>query len=384
MLHHAYFTIKGIFMRILILGAGSSMPAEYPSADALIPAVGKFVEENPDALLKEYWRRWDSWRSNTELPAKIVFNPNPEVVLSLPDLYEAATKSADLAEMHEVLEKYRAGNLTEEELRDHEKYYKSEERKRSEEVQRARIGFIECLQRFFFYRHHLDARHREQRDYLRQHFARLSRGDLVITLNWDTTAERTLAEEGLWNPISGYGFKKELRAMPYVESLSPDLNTESKVIVLKLHGSIGWHTSDSNDVYFDQPRFLHEFNFCSNGKPLSLMDPDAPRGRPAEDPVLLYPSYLKQLKGPVMQQIWHLAGEALREAQRVEVYGYSLPESDLAVRTLFNVLRFRAESGALRVLVHDPGAASRERWEAFLGRAELVDGRRIEEEPPAD
>jgi len=89
-------------MRILILGAGASRPAEYPSADALIPAVGKFVEEYPDAILREYCQRWDSWRSNTELPKRIVFNPNPEVVLSLPDLYEAAARSADQAEMHKV------------------------------------------------------------------------------------------------------------------------------------------------------------------------------------------------------------------------------------------------------------------------------------------
>ena len=127
-------------MRILIFGAGSSMGVEYPSADALIPAVGRFVEEYSDPILKAYWQRWDSWRTNSELPKRIVFNPNPEVVLSLPDLYEAATKAADEAEMHEVLEKYRAGNLTEEELRNHEEYYKSEERKRLEEARRARIG----------------------------------------------------------------------------------------------------------------------------------------------------------------------------------------------------------------------------------------------------
>ena len=172
--------------------------------------------------------------------------------------------------------------------------------------------------------------------------------------------------------------------MPNAEPLSPDINTESKVTVLKLHGSVGWHESASGGVYFDHPRFLSRLDFWSDGKPLWLMDPEASIGRPAEDPVLLYPSYLKQLKGPIMQQIWHGAAEALRGAERVEIYGYSLPESDLAVRTLFNVLRFRAESGDLRVLVHDPGAASQERWKAFLGPKALVDGRRIEEKPPAD
>jgi hypothetical protein len=198
-------------MRILILGAGSSIPADYPSANALIPAVGKYVEENPEGFLKEYWQRWDSWRSNTELPKRIVYSPNPEVVLSLPDLYEAATASADETKVHEVLEKCRTGNVTEEDFRNLKEYYKSEERKALGEARLARIGFIQCLQRFLFYRHYLDASNFRRRDYLRQHFARLSKGDVVITLNWDTTAERTLAEECCWNPITGYGFKKDLR-----------------------------------------------------------------------------------------------------------------------------------------------------------------------------
>jgi hypothetical protein len=85
-----------------------------------------------------------------------------------------------------------------------------------------------------------------------------------------------------------------------------------------------------------------------------------------------------------MQQIWQDAAETLRRAERVDVYGYSLPESDLAVRTLFNILRFRAEANALRFLVHDPGPASQERWQTFLGPKAEVDGRRIEEGPPAD
>jgi hypothetical protein len=255
-----------------------------------------------------------------------------------------------------------------------------------DEAPLARNGFIECLQSFFLYRHELDASNREHRDYLRPHFARLEKGDVVITPNWDTTAERTLTEEGYWYPIGGYGFKKDLREMPCAEPLSPDVDTESKITVLKLHGSIGWHESASGSIYFDYPRFLSRFSFLSNGKPLLLMDPEAPIVPPSEDPLLLYPSYLKQLNSPVMQQIWYRGSEALSAAERVEIYGYSLPESDLAVRTLLNVLRFRGESGAVRVLVHDPSVASQVRWKMFLGpkAGALVDGRKIEEGPLAD
>ena len=38
----------------------------------------------------------------------------------------------------------------------------------------------------------------------------LNVGDRVVTLNWDTTVERTLAELGRWNPTTGYGIEKPL------------------------------------------------------------------------------------------------------------------------------------------------------------------------------
>ncbi len=368
-------------MRILVFGAGASIPASYPAADALIPSIGTFVEEYSDSTLKQYWDRWDSWRRNNESLRRIVFNPNPEVVLSLADLYETAIKTADEAAMHMALEKSRSGELTEADLRVYEEQWKDEGRKRLEEGTLARVGFIECLQRYFFYCHHRDASDRGRRDYLRRHFAHLSHADLIITLNWDTASERTLAEEGYWNPMTGYGFHKDLKIMPN-EAPLPDINIDSKVTVLKLHGSVGWHSSASGGIYFDNPRFLSEFGFEHDGTRLCLMDPEAPIGRPARDPILLYPSYLKQLTGGTMQQIWHDAAEALRQAERVDVYGYSLPESDLAVRTLFNVLRFRAEADALRVTVHDPGEPTQERWRTFLGAKATVDGRPIEEAPP--
>lgn len=169
--------------------------------------------------------------------------------------------------------------------------------------------------------------------------------------------------------------------MPDARPLPTGAVLTSKVIVLKLRGSIGWHPSASGGVYFEHPRFLHNFGFTSKGNPLDLMDPDEPRVGPPEGSVLLYPSFLKQLSGAVMQQIWHAAAEALCNANRVDVYGYSLPESDLAVRTLLNVLRFRSESEVLRLSVHDPSADAQERWRGFLGNRAIVDARLIEEAP---
>jgi hypothetical protein len=105
------------------------------------------------------------------------------VVLSLADLYEAASKAADEAALRAALEKWRSGELTEQDFRAYEEYRKDEGRKRLGGGRLARIAFIECLQRFFFHCHHRDACERGRRDYLRRYGARLSEGDVIITLN---------------------------------------------------------------------------------------------------------------------------------------------------------------------------------------------------------
>jgi hypothetical protein len=57
---------------------------------------------------------------------------------------------------------------------------------------------------------------------------------------------------------------------------------------------------------------------------------------PDENPLLIFPSYLKQLEGPILQSIWDQAARALTQAEEVTFVGYSLPLADVAVRALIN------------------------------------------------
>ena len=54
--------------------------------------------------------------------------------------------------------------------------------------------------------------------------------------------------------------------------------------------------------------------------------------QPDYDPVLAYPSFLKKLDVSATLEIWQQADAALRQGDEVEVWGYSLPESDSAMR----------------------------------------------------
>jgi hypothetical protein len=124
--------------------------------------------------------------------------------------------------------------------------------------------------------------------------------------------------------------------------------------------------------------FLREFGFERHGRPIYFKDPSAPSIGPEEAPVLLYPSYLKRLDNKELQAVWHSAKRALDEADQIEIWGYSLPSSDTAVRTLLNVLVFRLEEQEIEVVVHNPNAEARQRWDEFLGPRAQVDETRLE------
>jgi hypothetical protein len=90
-------------------------------------------------------------------------------------------------------------------------------------------------------------------------------------------------------------------------------------------------------------------------------------------PILLAPSYLKQISGRSMQLVWHRAAEALLTAEQVEIIGASLPSADSAVRALLNPLRFRSDEGRVALRVRNPSRSDLDVWAAFMGsRAELV------------
>ncbi len=238
----------------------------------------------------------------------------------------------------------------------------------------AKAALLQCLYRYFGYMHHLDQNRRQEREYLKQLFIHLNEGDVVITLNWDTLAERSLGEMECWNPTTGYGFRKQLTLSH--DDVTLPINP-SKVEVLKLHGSCGWYLN-SDEIYFEE-NFLRGFGFEVIGYRFATpSDPNQPEMGPNQDALLLYPSYMKSLHTVELQKIWYKAQDALDRAAKIDIWGYSLPESDTAMRVLLNVLRFRLERGEIIVNVHDRNGEVQTRWRGFLGERANVDGQMLE------
>lgn len=359
---------------VLILGAGASRPAGYPTAQELLPRIREEASRSVAGQFHDAWNRWEAFLGAIPPALEIVRScSNPEIVLSLPDLLDATAEFED--ESRTVGAVHHLQNTGESTVEGLQAYFASAGREILSEARAARAHLVECLDWFFSFRHHDDGvRTRTERDYLRTHLSALARGDAVITFNWDTLVERALAEDGRWCPADGYGFPRRLvheSGDGIKHSIPAHSAPPSEVLVLKLHGSYGWRSM--NDRFFlDGPQYLAGFTFPLLDLQTPLRDADEPVHYSPSDLVMVYPSFFKHLARPMLASIWTLASAYLWRATFVEIIGYSLPTSDSAARALLLPLILRLHSGAARVAIQDPCARTLERWRAFLGpNAEL-------------
>lgn len=336
-------------MKVLFLGAGASKPAGYPVSQQLLPSIAAHVCGNGHPGGRD-WAAWVGFRDAPRgaVPRALLDTTDPELAFSALDLLERAAAAGVLDAQ-------------------------------SSAPGQARAALLRCLQRYFEDMSLAEVRDAARRDYLRAELRRLRPGDVVVTLNWDTTVEHTLAEEGRWSPLDGYGIDKALcfaDAPPSVAHRSArDVVPPSEVKVLKLHGGVGWRRpADAPDALRFHGRYLlaHLAVQLREHGPVTFADPEFDPAAEHDD-VLIVPTFLKLVPtGLAMQRIWHAADEALRRADEVEVWGYSLPESDAATRVLLSPLRFRLDAGEVRVRVHAAIGEVAERWRGLLGaRAEL-------------
>jgi hypothetical protein len=200
----------------------------------------------------------------------------------------------------------------------------------------------------------------------------------VITLNWDATIELTLAEAGRWSPVDGYRLSSSRVTTRSARGLEPVAFPPSEVVVLKLHGGVGWMSDefDADDIYLSNAYFLQFLRCPRNGHPVKFTELGHAEVETLS-PFLVVPSYLKRVPvGRSMLAIWDEAMQALRNTDEVEIWGYGLPESDGEVRLVLSVLRGRLDADQVKVAVHDPSGDARNRWKELLGpKAQVLNER---------
>lgn len=154
----------------------------------------------------------------------------------------------------------------------------------------------------------------------------LAESDTVISFNYDLLMDIALyLNSPYWEPGSGYGLRAVLARLG-----APPPASGSKVLLLKPHGSFNWVVCRTCGNFYVLP-------FTQNSATLKWASfksffPE-PRGHYLER-LLIPPTLKKDIHGKAMQQIWTSALDALKNAHRIVVIGYSLPATDFLVKRL--------------------------------------------------
>ena len=228
--------------------------------------------------------------------------------------------------------------------------------------------------------------------------------DTVITFNWDTLIERALMTHGSWRVDDGYAMKPRKVFRDTWKNPKVDGN-DSRVMILKLHGSTNWLTSypfyEGEELVLTHglpPESLFVFESASRpyatyaGRYMDGYEPftygyyppnllDVP-GRPAMDgytfvqmrprfpwipegagddrgvvsmPLIIPPVRHKSYGffGNLFDDLWQKAQTALANCDEIVIIGYSFPETDTRSNDLF-IRAFSGRSTIPLVKVIDP------------------------------
>ena len=147
----------------------------------------------------------------------------------------------------------------------------------------------------------------------------------VITLNYDTLVERASKKVQVTEKVKGITATQMYP--PYFSDVQArsgvalwggaSLNTFS---FLKLHGSINWYYSGRDDFFGETILFsgdLHSRRPQSRDKERLIIPPVTEKNT--------------YFNNETVRRLWREAGQALQEAERVFIVGYSLPPSDLGM-----------------------------------------------------
>jgi hypothetical protein len=346
-------------MNVYVLGAGVSKCVGYPVGTELFDEIDKYVRCGGACVDRfENWGNLHNWLESNPNPliAQAYRTKNIEHLFTVLDLARALRSDAATSMVAEErgtaprADKAATLNKFALEVNEYRKY---------------RDMLMWALEHYFAWRHGEDSEKSKERDWdtLRAFGEKLASGDVVITFNYDASLERILLKQGKWSPEDGYGFELSFQSSP--DDKSPVKLATSPVLVLHLHGASGWYrrpwftpgyqlppgggaalpfeaygaAPQDTDVSLD-PRFLQ-------GLGISYVDACLPDTRPVgrEMQVVLHPSFLKDYEtdDEVFIKLWQKAAQALRDAERTYIIGYSLPIADVAVFTLLlTTLRERA------------------------------------------
>jgi hypothetical protein len=360
-------------MKCYVLGAGVSKSVGYPLGSELFDEIDKFIRESGACIDRfDYRKDWGTlhhWlETNTDpIAAQAYRSKNIEHIFTVLDFAIALRDTALWSTYREKFPDKR--NRLSTEFDDFDK--------KIEDYQKYRGILLWALEHYFAWRHEDDSADSKEWDSLKTFGDKLEPGDAVITFNYDAALERVLLGQGKWSPKDGFGFELVFQESRYDDK--PIMFDESKILVLHLHGATGWYR---------RPAFAPGYVPTGSGAvPLAVfgaapmdtnisLDPQFMQGLGIfnvdaclpdllpvnnERNVVIHPSFLKDYEtddtgSHVFPDLWRKAAQALRQAERTYIVGYSLPRADVAALTLFLT---NCKRGTVYVINPDGGAKLR-------------------------
>lgn len=235
---------------VLFLGAGASFDAGYPLAGELLK---KLKSKRNTLGNKEIHEKFFKFIDEFKKQQKIDSLSNVEIIFTYIDLI-ISSRDEILNNAHK---KYIKQGLSVEDNKYYENLSGDENYNLSRESKVAMGYFSELVDNFFM---DIYSNFEDKTEYLARGFSSLKQGDAIITTNWDILAEKILFSLNKWQPSDGYGFQRTFVKYNRRQNIHEELKIEpSQVLVLKLHGSIGWRLGDSK--IYEEPILMLDKNY---------------------------------------------------------------------------------------------------------------------------
>lgn len=173
-------------------------------------------------------------------------------------------------------------------------------------------------------------------------FAKLDKGDTIITFNYDTVIEESFESANLWTPMGGYGEASHGKTLDWSRRWFRERNEErskkSLIVVSKLHGSLNWKLYPNARIRIKPRPYVVR---TRNNQPSF------------EEVSILPPGWNKRIDRKPYSHFWKIARLRLERCKSLVIVGYSLPETDLLAKALFSeVVRSRVGRGAFLKQFH--------------------------------
>jgi hypothetical protein len=196
-----------------------------------------------------------------------------------------------------------------------------------------------------------------------------------------------LSEKKLWDPTSGYGVDIKLaKKVPgkdkggrrrnnlITEIIEPK---KSEIMILKLHGSIGWRRRKDEQFYLRKDDFLRYLPTDELASAKDINEPESPGDDfSSSKEILIFPSSIKIINDPTLKTIWEQAKIALLNASEIDIVGYSFADEDTEIKNLFEMLPKRVACGDVHIkciVGPDPDSVTSNQFQKYFGdRVEII------------